>query len=116
MRKLKNRIESDSFNDGFVWVMPYTDDGEPDRGKALRLHFGNRSLSFKRILEAKQIQADISRVIAVPIPFPMADRLRACKCADIGGKVYRIEIIQEIISAVPPTAVLSLSEWSAVIG
>ena len=116
MRRLKNRIESDSFNDGSVWLMNYNDDGEPDRERALRLHFGNRSLSFKRILEARQIQAEISRVIAVPFPFPMADRLRACKCADISGKLYRIAILQEIISAVPPTAVISLSEWSAVIG
>lgn len=112
MKRMKNAIESDSFNDGFVWAMPYSDDGEPDREKAVRLHFGNRSLTFKRILEARQIQAEITRVIAVPLPFPLIDRLRKCKCADIGGKVYKIEIMQEIISAVPPTVVLSLSEWS----
>lgn len=104
MRRLKNAIESDSFNDGFVWAMPYTGSGEPDRENGIRLHFGNRSLSFKRIMEARQIQANITRVIAVPIPFPLIDKLRKCRCADIGGKIYKIELLQEIVSAVPPTA------------
>lgn len=113
MRRLKNAIESDSFNDGIVWAMPYTDSGDPDREKGIRLHFGNRSLTFKRIFEARQIQANITRVIAVPLPFPLLENLRKCKCADIGGKIYKIELLQEIVSAVPPTAVLSLSEWSS---
>jgi len=115
MRRLKNAIGSDSFGDGIVKAMPYSSDGTPDREKGISLRFGNRSLSFKRIYEARQIQADICRVIAVPVPFPMIERLRACQCADIGGKVYKIELMQEILSAMPPTVVISLSEWSSMI-
>lgn len=109
MRKLKNTLEAEKYNDGILWLYPVSKKGVPDKEAGIRLNFGERNLTYKRIFEARQIQTEYSRVISVPLIAP--NKYGKMRCAEIGGRMYRIETVQEIHTAVPPTAVLGLAEW-----
>ncbi len=109
MRRLKNNLESEQFADGIVWLYPVTKMGEPDTAKGIRLNFGHRNLTYKRIAEARQIQSEYSRIISVPLIAPGC--YGKMRCASICGKYYRIETVQEISTAAVPMAMLGLSDW-----
>ena len=108
MRRLKNSIESERFNDGVVYVYPVDSMGDIIEDKGLRLFYGERNLSYKRIMEARQTQSEYTKIIAVPL---IRCRLGEMRCAVIYGRKYRIESIQEIYTSVPSAAVMALSDW-----
>lgn len=109
MRRIDNTLGSESYRDGIVWLYPLSRKGEPDTERGIRLSYGERNLTYKRILEARQVQSEYSRVIGVPLIMPGG--YGKMRCAAIGGIMYRIETVQEIHTAIPPTAVLGLSDW-----
>lgn len=108
MKKIQNSLKSECFKDGIVWFYPLTKKGEPDSGRGMRLYFGERNLTYKRIFEARQLQTSYSRVISVPLVSP--GFLGKMRCAVIGTDSYRVESVQEIYTAAPPCAVIGLSE------
>jgi hypothetical protein len=108
LKKIRNSLDAECFKDGIVWFYPLTRKGEPDKEKGRRFYFAERNLTFKRIFEARQIQAEYTRVICVPLTAP--GFLGKMKCAVIGGKTYRLESVQEIYTAFPPCAVVGLSD------
>lgn len=108
MRKLNNSIMSEKFLDGVVHVYPLDRLGEIDEEHGLRFFFGERNLTYKRIMEARQIQSEYARVIAIPL---LIGKLGKMRCAVISGRKYRIETVQEIHTTLPPVAVLGLSDW-----
>ncbi len=111
MRIINNSIESRHFKDGIALLCPVNRQGEPDEEKGLKRWFENRNLSYKRIAEARQVQSDYSRVIAVQLSAPKEyGRIRAVK-AD--GKFYRVEQVEEIFTATPPAAEIALSDWES---
>ncbi len=111
MRRIDNALKSEHFGSGFVYLYPTDRRGEIDEGKGIRQCYGIRNLTYKRIAEARQIQSEYSKVIGVPLITPGC--YGNMRCAVIGGAKYRIETVQEIYTAVPPTAVIGLSDWES---
>ena len=109
MRRLNNTLSSEHFSDGIVYLYPLRRDGEPDEDAKIKRYFGERNITYKRILEARQIMSEYSRIICVHLTETGAyGRIR---CAKIGSRLYRVETVQEIVTAVPPAAIISLSDW-----
>lgn len=111
MRKIENSIKTEYFADGIVYLYPLTNVGEPDGGRKLKRYFGERNMTYKRIMDAMQVQSEYSRLICVPLTG--AGAYGKIRCAEISGRRYRVESVQEISSALPPVAILSLSDWDA---
>lgn len=108
MKKPNNSISSEKLNDGVCYVYPVDRNDDIVEDEGLRLFFGERNLTAKRIYEARQMQMEYSRIIAVPL---IRGKLDKIKCCIIYGRRYRIESIQEIHTSLPAVAVLGLSEW-----
>lgn len=110
MRRLNNTISSEHFTDGIVYLYPLKSNGEPDEGGEIKRFYGERNMTYKRIMEARQIMTEYSRIICVPLTG--AGCYGSIRCAKICGRLYRVETVQEIVSAFPPAAVLALSDWN----
>ena len=57
MRKIENSIKTEYFADGIVYLYPLTNVGEPDEGRKLKRYFGERNMTYKRIMDAMQVQS-----------------------------------------------------------
>ena len=51
MRKIENSIKTEYFADGIVYLYPLTNVGEPDEGRKLKRYFGERNMTYKRIMD-----------------------------------------------------------------
>lgn len=109
MKRIENSIRSEKFGDGICYIYKVDDNDEIIEESGLRLNFGERNLTYKRILEAAQIQCSYTKVIGVPLIRP--ECYGGYRCIGIEGTKYRIETVQEIMTASPPTAVIGLSRW-----
>ena len=109
MRRLDNTLSSEHFNDGIVYLYPLRRDGEPEEDARIKRYFGERNMTYKRIMEARQLMAEYSRIICVPLTAQGA--YGNIHCARIGSKLYRVETVQEIVTSVPPVTVIALSDW-----
>ena len=109
MRRIRNSVDSEKFIDGVCFIYKVNEFNEIDEDSGIRLNFGCRNLTYKRILEAAQVQTSYSKVIGVPLIHP--ECFGGYRCVSIEGIKYRIETIQEIYTAVPPTAVMGLNRW-----
>ncbi len=109
VKRLENSISSNRFTDGTVTLYPLTQLGEPDEENSSTMYFQERNLTYKRIMEAYQIQLSYTRSIAVQL----TEKIKTYKCAEIRGNKYRIENAQEIYTSIPPIAVLNLSDWES---
>ena len=109
LRRINNTLASEHFSDGIAYLYQLRSDGEPDEGSRIRRFFGERNITYKRIAEARQIMTEYSRIIGIPLTAQGA--YANIRCARIGDRLYRVETVQEIFTAVPPVAVMALSDW-----
>ena len=100
--KIKTPLEFEHYKDGECWICT-VEDGQAKR-KLLR-HFDNRVVGSKRYYIAAQAQREITRIIRIP----MSD-IDKNDMVLIGEKQYRMEQIQHIQEANPPSTDLTLEE------
>lgn len=106
---IKNSINSIVFNDGYLYLLKLTDNGEIDYTSKQLYYFGIRTITQKRIDEAAQIQAQYD--LCVHIPLKQGMQINKNDVVIVRGTYYRIEQIQEIYTTSPQIAVLTLSRW-----
>ena len=101
---------SQAYNDGLVSIMTVTDTASPGYAPVRTitmkhvLPFAERTVGVRRYYEAKQNQINVSRVIRVAAATGITTQDEAV----IGSDRYRIDLVQTVSGAYPPSVDLTL--------
>lgn len=112
--KMPNRTQSNaitqSFNDGMIDIFAVVDEADPGyQPKPTRRHkytlpFAERTVGVTRFYAAAQAQMTVSAVVRVPA----APGIDTQDVAIIGGKLYRIDLVQRVQDVFPACCDLTL--------
>ena len=106
----KNNDITQSFNDGIVKICSVTNSAEPgyqpvEKLKVKLIHrYSEQRLGINRLYLSRQNQAEIEKVLRVQ----KKDSISTQDIALLGGKQYRIDVIQNAADVYPPSLDLSL--------